>query len=118
MALVPRIMQRIKDRAFDDVVKKVKPKEQPFEYKKRILLDQEKSSMSLAQVYEQEFLKQVRDEQNEEKNEKHEEIRILMKSVFKKLDMLSHFSLTPQAPSTEMKIINNAPATGISVLKK
>ena len=108
-----KIMQRIKDRAFDDVVKKFKPKELPFEYKKRILLDQEKSSLSLAEVYEQEFLKQVRDEQNEEKNEKHEEIRALMKSVFKKLDMLSHFSLTPQAPSTEMKIVNNAPAVSL-----
>ena len=44
--------------AFDDVERKVKPKENPFEYKKRITLDQEKSKMSLGEIYEQEYLKQ------------------------------------------------------------
>ena len=44
--------------AFDDVERKEKPKEDPFEFKKRIVLDQEKSKMSLGELYEQEFLKQ------------------------------------------------------------
>jgi hypothetical protein len=38
--------------------RKVKPKENPFEYKKRIVLDQEKSKQSLGEIYEQEYLKQ------------------------------------------------------------
>lgn len=42
---------------FDDVVRKEKPKEDVFEYKKRLTLDQEKSKLSLAEVYEQEFVK-------------------------------------------------------------
>ena len=104
------ILRRIKDKTFDDVMRKWRPKEAPFEYRKRILLEQDKSKMSLAEVYEQEFLKQVREDKVEEKNEKHEEIKEMMKKVFYKLDMLSHFSITPQAPSTEMKIVRNAPA--------
>lgn len=44
--------------AFDDVVRKEKPKEEVFEYKKRLTLDHEKSKQSLAQIYEQEYLKQ------------------------------------------------------------
>lgn len=44
--------------AFDDVVRKEKPKEDVFEYKKRLTLDHEKSKQSLAQIYEQEYLKQ------------------------------------------------------------
>ena len=43
---------------FDDVERKEKPKEDAFEFKKRIVLDQEKSKQSLAEIYEQEFVKQ------------------------------------------------------------
>lgn len=53
------IKQRIRDKAFDDVERKTKgphDNEAPT-YKKEIMLEHEKSKMSLAEVYEQEYMK-------------------------------------------------------------
>ncbi len=52
------IKQRIKDKAYDDVERKVKPVEMLYEYKKNVVLDQEKSKVGLGDVYEKDFLKQ------------------------------------------------------------
>ena len=52
------IKQRVKDKAFDDVERKVKPVDMHYEYKKQVVLDQEKSKVGLGDIYEQEYLKQ------------------------------------------------------------
>lgn len=108
-----KIRERIKANQFDDVERKVKPSEQPFEYKRRLVLEHEKSKASLAQVYEDEYLKKVQSKEGfapDDKNPVHEEIRKMAKSLFYKLASLSSFHYTPPVPEPELKIINNLPA--------
>ncbi|CAM2099201.1 unnamed protein product [Caretta caretta] len=104
------IKQRIKDQAWDDVIRKEKPKEDAFEYKKRITLDHEKSKLSLAEIYEQEYLTLNQQKTEEEENPEHIEIQKMMDSLFLKLDALSNFHFTPKPPVPEVKIISNLPA--------
>nr|XP_057933025.1 U3 small nucleolar ribonucleoprotein protein MPP10 [Doryrhamphus excisus] len=104
------IKQRIKDQAFDDVVRKEKPKEEVFEYKKRLTLDHEKSKQSLAEIYEQEYLKLTQQKTKEEENPAHVEIEKLMDSLFLKLDALSNFHFTPKPAAPEVKVVSNLPS--------
>ncbi|NXU47143.1 MPP10 protein, partial [Turnix velox] len=104
------IKQRILDEAWDDVVLKEKPKEEAFEYKKRISLDHEKSKLSLAEIYEQEYMKLHQQKTEEEENPEHKEIQEMMDSLFLKLDALCDFHFTPKPPVPEVKIVSNLPA--------
>eukprot|EP00112_Aurelia_sp_Birch-Aquarium-sp1_P006456 Seg1713.4 transcript_id=Seg1713.4/GoldUCD/mRNA.D3Y31 product="U3 small nucleolar ribonucleoprotein MPP10" protein_id=Seg1713.4/GoldUCD/D3Y31 len=104
------IKQRVKDQAWDDVIRKVKPIEKPFEYKKSLGLDQEKSKLSLAEVYEKEYIKQTQEVKEDEKNPDHEVIQNMMDKLFSKLDALSNFQYTPKQPKPELKIITNLPS--------
>ena len=82
---------------------------------------QEKSKLSLAEVYEQEYLKQKGDLDESKKAPgmldadddgpppEVDFIKRSMKSLFAKLDTLTHFHYTPKMTSAEVKIIRNAP---------
>ncbi|XP_031978581.1 U3 small nucleolar ribonucleoprotein protein MPP10 isoform X1 [Corvus moneduloides] len=107
------IKQRILDEAWDDVVPKEKPKEEAFEYKKRIALDHEKSKLSLAEIYEQEYMKLHQQKTEEEENPEHKEIQEMMDSLFQKLDALCNFHFTPKPPVPEVKIVSNLPAISV-----
>ncbi|XP_019801485.1 U3 small nucleolar ribonucleoprotein protein MPP10 isoform X2 [Tursiops truncatus] len=104
------IKQRIKDQAWDDVVRKEKPKEDAYEYKKRLTLDHEKSKLSLAEIYEQEYIKLNQQKSAEEENPEHVEIQKMMDSLFLKLDALSNFHFIPKPPVPEIKVVSNLPA--------
>ncbi|XP_004482680.2 U3 small nucleolar ribonucleoprotein protein MPP10 [Dasypus novemcinctus] len=104
------IKQRIRDQAWDDVVRKEKPKEDAYEYKKRLTLDHEKSKMSLAEIYEQEYVKLNQQKTAEEENPEHVEIQKMMDSLFLKLDALSNFHFIPKPPVPEIKVVSNLPA--------
>lgn len=113
------IVRRIKDKSWDDVERKIKPVETTELFKKPFVLDQERSKLSLAEVYEQEYLKQrglvvkTEDEYNEKKDiepQLHTEVRSMMSSLFNKLDALSSFHYTPRPVVPELKIISNIPA--------
>ncbi|XP_077174467.1 U3 small nucleolar ribonucleoprotein MPP10 [Paroedura picta] len=110
MELEDIIKGRIKDQAWDDVVRKEKPKEDPYEFKKRLTLDHEKSKLSLTEIYEQEFLKLNQKKTEEEENPEHIEIQKMLDSLFLKLDALSDFHFTPKPPVPEVKIVSNLPA--------
>lgn len=76
------LKQRIKNSSWDDVVRKAKPSEQAFEFRRRVTLEQEKSKASLAEVYEKEYLKQTQDDVPEEENVAHTEIRTMARTLF------------------------------------
>ncbi|XP_071439765.1 U3 small nucleolar ribonucleoprotein protein MPP10 [Hetaerina americana] len=112
------IRQRIKDKAWDDVVKKFKPVDTPTEFKKKLVLDQEKSKISLAEVYEQEYLKQKKElevgpDDKEKELEEHTVIKKMMDSLFLKLDALSNFHYTPKPVIPDIRIISHVPAIEI-----
>lgn len=114
MKLEDIIKQRIKDKVFDDVERKLKPSDIRIEYKKQLVLDQEKSKQSLAQIYEKEFVKELEknngEEDEPEEPKEHKEIRKELKELFEKLDLLSNFYYTPRPAQPELKIITNLPS--------
>ncbi|XP_022180774.1 U3 small nucleolar ribonucleoprotein protein MPP10 [Myzus persicae] len=110
------ILQRIKDKAWDDVERKIKQTNAPQEFKKQLVLNQEKSKESLSQIYEKEFIKQreAADPENKNKPEEdpkeHKEIDLMIKELFRKLDALTNYHYTPKQAIPDLKIVNNLPA--------
>merc|ERR1712227_869142 len=82
----------------------------------------EKSKLSLAQIYEEEFLKVAEqsvekktsvgllDKDHEETPEEVKEIKSMMNTLFRKLDSLSHLHFTPKQNSAELRVIRNIPS--------
>lgn len=110
------IKRRITSKAWDDVERKIKPANDHVDFRKNLVLDQEKSKQSLAQIYEKEYLDklgkasgaELLNEKSDEP-ESHKAIRKTMKELFLKLDALSNFHFTAKPASIEPKINTNVP---------
>ncbi|GAA5796244.1 hypothetical protein HPULCUR_001614 [Helicostylum pulchrum] len=109
------IKKRILENMFDDVERKVDPNLRPFIPSKRVEISDEKAKQSLADMYEDDFVRKqtgsekvdVRDEALEKD---HAEITELFTTLCHKLDALSNFHYTPKAPKPEMSIVSNSAA--------
>lgn len=121
------IKQRIKDRAWDDVERKIIVETSSTTRRKPMIeLDMEKSSKSLSQVYEEEILSKVNSSSSsslldsnqhhdgdadgsgksassapvdDTTRKAHQEISLLFKKICYKLDSLSNFKFSPRAYS-------------------
>lgn len=74
---------------------------------KHLTLNREKSKLSLAETYEQEYIKFNQQNSTEEENPEFIEIREIMGSLFLKLDALSYFHFIPNLLVTEIKMMSS-----------
>ncbi|KAH6596533.1 hypothetical protein BASA61_003461 [Batrachochytrium salamandrivorans] len=113
------ITQRIKDQVWDDVVRKTPPKDTVYDPNRRFELIDEKSSKSLAQVYEDEYLRQANKQAPTEKDlllaKKHEEVTLLFSTLCQDLDALSNWHYTPKAATLEVEVLPAATVPAIQM---
>lgn len=112
------IIQRIKDKAFDDVERKAPPKDSVFDPNRRWELDDEKSKKSLGQIYEEEYQKNVMQQEIKstrtvQMEKDHQEIAGLMTNLFENLDALSNWHYTPKPAEFELEVI---PASSVPAI--
>lgn len=105
------IKSRIKDNLYDDVEYKELPNESADTFKKQLVLNSQKSKLSLAEIYEQDFLKATGniDEHDPKKLEK-DTIKNLMSSLFNKIDALSNYTFVPRPAAPDIQMVSNLPA--------
>ena len=100
------IIARIKDERYDDVLPKVT---EPYKVVDKTLpeVSQEKSSVGLGQIYEDEFMESTtgtsasKSKNDEKENAICKEVDYLYEKVAKQLDALSHFHYTPKPTIAE-----------------
>ena len=110
------LIERIKVKLFDDVERKEKPVGRDIMKQREVPLNQEKSQLSLAEVYEKDYQaaqEQAEGVEKEEINESEETIKNDLTNLFRKLDALSNFGFAPKGAIEELKVIVNAPAISV-----
>ncbi|KAG8192537.1 hypothetical protein JTE90_015172 [Oedothorax gibbosus] len=100
----------IKNKAYSDGERQYKTNNEIIAQKKEIIIEQNKSSKSLAQEYEDMYLKQKHNP-GEEENPKHIAIKKLRDSLFPELHAL--FSHIPKPAVPDIKIVSNLPAISV-----
>ena len=104
------ICQRIKDKSWDDVKRKIKEVKDPSEYKKKVILDSEQSKLSLQEIYEKEYLSKIPQASDEDKeNSAHIKLKSLTDLICN-LDALANFHFRSAPPEPEIKVLTNLPS--------
>ncbi|KAJ3018481.1 u3 small nucleolar ribonucleoprotein MPP10 [Thoreauomyces humboldtii] len=113
------IKQRIKDQLFDDVIRKAAPRDRDYDPNRRGEINDEKSTKSLAQVYEEDFVRRSTGaakgptEKDEALKKQHDEITDLFRTLCSDLDALSNWHFAPKpASSHDLEVVPlvNVPA--------
>ncbi|KAK3834285.1 MAG: U3 small nucleolar ribonucleoprotein complex, subunit Mpp10 [Linnemannia elongata] len=110
------IKERILAGNWNDVVRKAAPNNKAFNPSSRVEISDEKSKKSLAELYEDDYVRQtsttgpVMSEREAALEKKHEEITGLWQDLCQKLDSLSNWHYTPKPAKAELTVVTNAPA--------
>ncbi|KAG2159896.1 Mpp10 protein [Suillus bovinus] len=113
--LEERIKARIKDGRFDDVVRIRAVDDKPFLPSRFFELQDTKSSQSLAQIYEDEYVATQNggtggDDRDGRLKKEHDEITKLWDGICGKLDALCNAHYTPKAPKATISTVSNVSA--------
>ncbi|KAJ3118863.1 u3 small nucleolar ribonucleoprotein MPP10 [Phlyctochytrium bullatum] len=111
------IKQRIKDSLFDDVERRLPPREKTYDPNRGDFIDENKSSKSLSELYEEDYRSKtsaepIKTAKQEAVEGAHKEIDDLCNQLFSSLDALANYQYTPDAPRVELEIVPapNVPA--------
>lgn len=94
-ALEDVIKQRIKDKSWDDPIRRRPEQRKP---KPHIELDHEKSKVGLGEIYEKAFMEKATgvSEETEKLSEEHRDIQKLFRKICYHFDRMSNFYFTPK----------------------
>ncbi|KAJ4486190.1 U3 small nucleolar ribonucleoprotein complex, subunit Mpp10 [Lentinula aciculospora] len=111
-SLEERIKARILENRFDDVVRIRPLDDKPFLPSRLFELKDTKSTQSLAQIYEDEYVAAqtggvTGDDRNAKLKKEHEEVEKLWESICYKLDALCNTHFTPKQPKATISTISN-----------
>ncbi|ORY46862.1 Mpp10 protein, partial [Rhizoclosmatium globosum] len=113
------IKSRIAENLYDDVQRKIAPKEKTFDPNRRNIIDEQKSSKSLTDLYEQDYRKQsgekVKTAKDEAVEKAHQEIDELFKDLCMNLDALSNWHFTAKAPVAELEVVAAPSVPALSI---
>lgn len=110
------IKKRIVDQVFDDPVKKLGKPEQGDYRPRTAELDQEKSEKSLAQIYEDDYVRQIEGVKDQDKlSQEHKDCVGLFKSICYRMDALSNANFTPYKVREEVEVVAHKDAAAIQM---
>ncbi|KAG7888928.1 hypothetical protein KL936_003315 [Ogataea polymorpha] len=100
------IKRRIRDQKFDELQKRVVSELADFRPSKKVEVSEEKSTKSLAELYEDEYLGKQTDAASAELKQAHDEITALVDKLNYQLDSLcsAHFVPKPKERQLEVKV--------------